>query len=454
MNDFDERAAVCDHAAEQSVLGAMLLSKAAIDQVTEILTGPAFYRSDHETVFGAIVDLHERNQPADPVTVAELLTKSGDLGRCGGAAYLHLLINSVPSASSAGHYADIVRRYAELRHLAATGTRLSAMGNNPETDLDDVVELYQAAIKELTDRLNATPGRATVPTVGDLFEGTLDRIENPPALQHIPTGIHDLDEVLGGGLHPGQLALIAARPGVGKSVMGFGMARKAAIDLGIPTLFATLEMSADECMRRMISAEAKVNLHHLQTGRLDERDWGLIAHVAERVMAAPLHIDESPRISAAQLRNTIRTLRRTTGLGLVVVDYLQLMGAPRADNREQQIAALSRDLKCLAQEMKLPIVALCQLNRESEKRSDKKPAMSDLRESGSLEQEADVIVLMHREDAYERETPRAGECDLILAKNRSGPTATVITAFQGHYARVVNMAAEPWTPHSVVSSAA
>lgn len=455
MNGFDDRLAETGHMAEQSVLGAMLLSKAAVDEATEILAGQDFYRPAHETIFAAIVDLHERSAPTDVVTVAELLAKDGDLDRCGRAEYLHILINAVPNVASAGYYAEIVRKYSTLRRLVATGIRLSAMGSNPDTDLDDVSELYHVAIKDLTDGLNATPGKAAVPAVGDLLDGTLHDIENPPPRQHVPTGIHDLDAVLSGGLHPGQLALIAARPAIGKSTLGFGMARKAAIGMHIPTLFVTLEMSADDCMLRLISAEAKVNLHHLQSGQLDERDWSLISHIAERVLAAPLYIDNTPRISAAQLRNTIRGLRRAgIDIGLVVVDYLQLMGTTRADNREQQIAALSRDLKAMAQELKIPIVALCQLNRESEKRTDKKPAMSDLRESGSLEQEADVIVLMHREDAYERETPRAGECDLILAKNRMGPTATITTAFQGHYARVVDMAKPDWSPHSALNNAA
>jgi replicative DNA helicase len=453
VNDFQERSAPSDHVAEQSVLGGMLLSKTAIDEVTGILTGPDFYRPAHEAVFEAIVDLRERNVPADVVTVAELLAKSGDLERCGGRMYLHTLISHVPTAANAGYYADIVRKYSALRLLVATGVRLAGMGNNSDTDLADVPELLGVAIRDLTAVLNATPG-TTVPTIGDLFIDTLDGIEHPPANRHVPTGIHDLDAVLGGGLNPGQLALIAARPAVGKSVMGFGLARKAAIGAGIPTLFVTLEMSADDIMRRLISAEAAVNLHHLQSNQLDERDWGLISRITERVLAAPLHIDNTPGISAAQLRNTIRTLRRTTGVGLVIVDYLQLMTPPKAENREQRIAALSRDLKSMAQEFQVPIVALCQINRESEKRSDKRPAMSDLRESGSLEQEADVIVLMHREDAYERETPRAGECDLILAKNRSGPTATITVAFQGHYARVVDMATPDWSPHSALNHAA
>lgn len=446
---------VFNNAAEQCVLGGMLLSAQTIGDVTDILTGADFHRPHHETIFEAILDLYERGQPVDPITVSELLTKNGDLQQVGGLPYLHVLINSVPSASTAASYAEIVLGYAELRELRATGVQIVSMAN-PTTDRDDIAEIYHVAIGKLQTRLNAVR-RATVPTAGDLFADTLDGIEKPAPLRNVPTGITDLDDILGGGLHPGQLALVAARPSVGKSVAGLGFARYAAIKHGIPTLLVTCEMSADDVMRRLISAEATVNLHHLQTGELDERDWGLIARIAEKVTAAPLHIDFTPGISAAQLRSTIRNLHRsTTGLGLVIVDYLQLMTPPKAENREQRIAALARELKYMSQEFNVPVVALAQLNRESEKRVDKVPTSSDLRESGALEQEADVIVLLHRPDMYEDDSPRAGECDVIVSKNRSGPKRTIATVFQGHYARLASMSSEsePWTPHAALRDVA
>jgi replicative DNA helicase len=453
MSDNPEgRSAPFDHAAEQSVLGAMLLSRDAVAEVAEIVTGPDFYRTDHEAIYEAIADLYERNQPADPVTVAELLLKNGDLARVGGHIYLHTLMNSVPTAANAGYYAEIVRKYSALRRLAALGVRLSAMGNNPDTDLDDVPALYDVAIRDLTHGLNTTSAHA-IPTAGDLMTATLEGIEKPSALAAVGTGFPDLDDVIR-GFAPGQLVVIGSRPRVGKSVIALNFIRHAAITLGIPALLATLEMSSEDVMRRLVAAQSGVNLSHILTSTCDERDWDLIARVNEQVRAAPLFIDDAPALSLTQLRQSIRSLQRGSGVGLVVVDYLQLMAPPKAENRQQQIAELSRGLKLLAKEFGVPIVALAQLNRESEKRSDKTPMMSDLRESGALEADADTVILLHRDDLYTPESKRAGECDLIVAKNRSGPTSTVTVAFQGHYSRCVSFAPEPWSPHSAANNAA
>lgn len=442
-----------DRGAEQAVLGAMMLDASVIDEIAGIIGGGDFAEYHHELIFNAIAAQHADGKPVDPIAVRARLAADDDAVRCGEAPYLLTLIGEVPTAAQGPYYADIVARHAQLRRLNAVATRLHGMATNPGTDIDDVPALYTAAITELTAALETT-GTAGIPSIGDLFASTLDAIEHPEKRVVVPTGIHDLDAVLGGGLQPGQLALIAARPSVGKSVAGLGLGRHASVVHKSPVLLWTGEMSADEITRRLIAAESGVELHRIQSGELGEFEWGKISRIADRVMAAPLQIDATPAVSLDQLRAMLRSMQRAGApAGLVVLDYLQLMTPPKAENREQRIAALSRGLKSMAQEYQIPIVALAQLNRESEKRQDKVPATSDLRESGSLEQEADIVVLIHREDMYVEESPRTGEADFIVAKNRSGPRCKITVAFQGQYARFVDMAAE-WTPHAALRSVA
>lgn len=441
-----------DNLAEQSVLGAMLLTPEAAADAAAVITAEDFHRPAHELIFTAIVALAHEGLTADIPTVADRLAREKNLVRCGGPVYLFNLAHNVPTPGMAAHYAHIVRGHAHRRRLAAVGTRLHQMGTRPDTDLDDIVDLYTAAIRDLNIALDATPA-ATTPTAADLVAAVLDDIENPPDAADIPTGIHDLDAILGGGLKPAQLVLIAARPSIGKSVAGLTVARAAA-RCGVRTLFATIEMTEAEVMRRLICAEAKVNMHHVQGRAVDDRDWALIAGALPRITALPLHIAFDSGFTIAALHNILRSHARTEPIGLVVIDYLQIMGGARGATREQAVAGLARELKRTAQEFGIPVVALAQLNRGSEQRTNKRPSMADLRESGALEQEADVVVLMHREDAYQRESPRAGECDLIMEKNRAGATATVTVAFQGHYSRLVDMAAEPWTPHAALRSVA
>lgn len=456
MNAYDDEQQpyeACDHDAERAVLGAMLLDARCIADVTAIAAPDAFHHPAHQMIADAIVAMNTTGRPTDPVSVHDEFLRRGQHTRIGGGGYLHRLYAAAPPIGQAGYYAGIVRRYHQQRLLAVIGTRLAAMGGDPDTDLDDIPDLYTAAIKHLEEGLAETPGTA-IPTTGDLFDTTIDRIENPERDTRIPTGIHDLDALLGGWA-PGQLVIIAARPSIGKSTLARTAARAAAINHHIPTLLSSMEMPTDEIMRCLISAEARVGLHRINHHALDEDDWGRIARRQGAITEAPLHLDDTPGITLGQLRHNAVTLQRTTGLGLLIIDYLQLMTAPKAENRQQAVAALSRGLKLLAQDLHIPIIALSQLNRESEKRADKKPTSADLRESGAIENDADVIILMHREDAYQQESPRAGECDLIVDKNRSGPKATITVAFQGHYARVADMAhADDWTPHSALRGAA
>ena len=434
-----ERTPPQDIAAEQCVLGGMMLSKDAIADVVEVLRGPDFYKPAHQAVYDAIINLYGRGEPADAVTVAAELSKRGEIARIGGAPYLHTLISSVPTAANAGYYAKIVQERAILRRLVEAGTRIVQLAYSTG-DADDVVDQAQAEVYAVTER------RASEDylRLSEIMEGALDEIDainsRGGQLTGVPTGFADLDQ-LTNGLHPGQLVIVAGRPSLGKSALAVDFLRSAAIKHGLPSCIFSLEMGRNEITMRLLSAESRVPLHSMRSGTMTDQDWTRLARRMGEVSSAPLFIDDSPNMSLMEIRAKCRRLKQRHDLRLVIVDYLQLMSSPRrVENRQQEVSEFSRSLKLLAKELDVPVVALSQLNRGPEQRADKKPQLSDLRESGSLEQDADVVILLHREDAYERESPRAGEADLIVAKHRNGPTATVTVAFQGHYSRFVDMA--------------
>jgi replicative DNA helicase len=429
-----------DIAAEQSVLGAMLLSKDAIADVVEVLRPTDFYRPAHESIYDTILDLYARGEPADAVTLCAELTRRGDLVRVGGAPYVHTLVSGVPTAANAGYYAGIVHEKAVLRRLVEAGTRIVAMGYGQEGEVDDVVDAAQAEIYRVTERRTSDD---YLP-LSEIIEGTLDELDaiggRGGEMAGVPTGFADLD-ALTNGLHGGQLIVVAARPAIGKSTLGLDLARSAAIKHQLPTVIFSLEMGRNEITMRLLSAEAKVALHHMRSGTMTSEDWDRVARRTGEVSTAPLFVDDSPNMSLMEIRAKCRRLKQRHGLRLVILDYLQLMSSgKRVESRQVEVSEFSRSLKLLAKELDVPVVAISQLNRGPEQRQDKKPLLSDLRESGSIEQDADMVVLLHREDAYERESPRAGEADFIVAKHRNGPTATVTVAFQGHYSRFVDMA--------------
>ena len=436
-----DRTPPADLAAEQAVLGAMLLSKDAIADVVEALKSADFYRPAHATVFEAILDLYGRGEPADAVMVAGELTRSGEITRIGGAAYLHTLVSMVPTAANASYYARIVSEQAVLRRMVTAGTRIVQMGYAATGEVSDLVDRAQAEVFALTS------GRTSEDylSLGEVFEGAIEEIEAIAAhggqMVGVPTGFADLD-ALTNGLHPGQLVIVAARPAIGKSTLGLDLARAASIHNGAASVIFSLEMARNEIVMRLMSAEAQVPLSHMRGGTMSDADWQKLARKSGAITAAPLFIDDSPNMSMMEVRAKCRRLKQKHDLRLVIVDYLQLMSSgKRVESRQQEVAEFSRALKLLAKELEVPVIAISQLNRGPEQRQDKKPMMSDLRESGSLEQDADVVILLHREDAYERESPRAGEADFIVAKHRNGPTATITVAFQGHYSRFVDMAA-------------
>jgi replicative DNA helicase len=638
-----ERTPPHDMAAEQCVLGGMLLSQDAIAEVIETLRAPDFYRPAHQIIYETILDLYGRGEPSDAVTISAELSKRGEIARVGGAPYLHTLISSVPTAANAGYYAKIVHEQSVLRKLVEVGTRITQRGYAADgADADAILDWAEAEVLSIAEK---RAGEDYLP-LSEIMPGTLDEIEaigsRGGQMVGVPTGFQDLD-ALTNGLHTGQMVIIAARPAVGKalaldtplptptgwttmgevrvgdhligadgkptrvvaatevmtgrpcyevefsdgevivadadhqwrtsalapsrpasrgsapltmrrptsrtawpcgprsrypvdghrpavpgasssgvlldapapvdeqaqavrttreiaatlrhgagaepthaiegpgsrvryivdvrpvdsvpvrcvqvdaddhmylagrsgipthnSTLALDLARAAAVKHGLTAAFFSLEMSRNEITMRLLSAEARVALHAMRSGTMNDDDWTRLARRMSEVSEAPLFIDDSPNMSMMEIRAKCRRLKQQHDLRLVVIDYLQLMtSGKRVESRQVEVSEFSRSLKLLAKELGVPVVALSQLNRGPEQRTDKKPMVSDLRESGSIEQDADVVILLHREDAYEKESPRAGEADLIVAKHRNGPTATITVAFQGHYSRFVDMA--------------
>ncbi len=435
-----ERTPPQDVAAEQSVLGGMLLHKDAIADVVEVLRSGDFYRPAHQTIYDVILDLYGRGEPADAITVAGELTRTGAIGRIGGAPYLHTLLSSVPTAANAGYYARIVAERAILRRLVEAGTRIVQLGYASDGgEVDDLVDRAQQAIYDVTERRTSED----YVVLADVMQPAMDEMEaistRAGSMTGVPTGFVDLDR-LTNGLHPGQLIIIAGRPGLGKSTLGLDISRSCSVKHGMTSAIFSLEMSKTEITMRLLSAEARIGLHNMRSGTMTDDDWAKLARRMGEVADAPLFIDDSPNLSMMEIRAKARRLKQRHDLRLVVIDYLQLMsGNKKAESRQQEVSELSRSLKLLAKELEVPVIAMSQLNRGPEQRTDKRPQLSDLRESGSIEQDADMVILLHREDYYEKESPRAGEADFIVAKHRNGPTDNITVAFQGHYSRFVDM---------------
>jgi len=435
-----ERTPPHDLLAEQSAIGGMLLSKDAVADVIESVRAVDFYIPKHEIIFEAILSLYSHGEPTDVIAVTDELTKTGELSRAGGAEYLHTLTGLVPTAANAGFYAGIVAEKAVLRRLVEAGTRIVQMGYASEGEVVDLVNNAQAEIYGVTGGVEAedfVPLTVAVTTAIDEIEAARGR---DGSMTGVPTGFSELDE-LTNGLHPGQLIIVAARPALGKSTLALDFARAASIKHDMPTIIFSLEMGRSEIAMRLLSAEAAVPLQSMRKGTVDPRDWTTIASTRGRINDAPLYIDDSPNMTLVEIRAKCRRLKQRVGLKMVVIDYLQLMtSGKRVESRQQEVSEFSRALKLLAKELQVPVIALSQLNRGPEQRADKMPALSDLRESGSLEQDADMVILLHRESAYEKDNPRAGEADFIVAKHRNGPTKTVTVAFQGHFSRFQDMA--------------
>lgn len=435
--------------AEMATLGGMLLSKEAVTDVIEVLRGPEFYKPAHEEIFDAIVEVYNRSEPADALIVGDELAKRGQLERVGGAPYLASLMAAVPTAANAAYYARIVREKALMRGLVQAGTRITQLGYS--TDAGDIAELVTLAEAEVYSVAHTEGEKEDYIAVGELLNEANLEIEagqsrENGAMTGVPTGFVELDE-LTGGLHPGQMIIVAARPAMGKSTLAVDFCRSASIhsrdengDL-IPSCYFSLEMGRMELMMRILAAESGVSMNKLRGGSpMDERDWEDVARAYNPVSEAPLYIDDSPNLTMPEIRSKALRLKQQNKLGLMVIDYLQLMSSgKRVESRQQEVSEFSRSLKLLAKELEIPVIAVAQLNRGPEQRTGNKPQMSDLRESGSLEQDADIIMLLHRPEYYQEEE-RPGEADIIVAKHRNGQTRTIPVAFQGHLSRFANMA--------------
>jgi replicative DNA helicase len=441
--DF-ERVPPNDLHAEAAALGGQLLSKDAIADVLDTpLQQRDYYKPAHETIQAAILFLYGKGEPADPITVAAELAKRGDLTKVGGASYLHTLVQAVPTAANAAYYADIVHGLAVLRRLVQAGTRITQLGYSAQGELDDVRSAVEAEVLDALATREQTAGTTYVREGIPGFWDDLDALmKGTGTLTGLPTGLTDLDS-LTNGFQPGQFIVIGARPAMGKSTLALDFARAASIQHGKTSAFFSLEMGRAEILQRLYSAEARVALHHIRSGAVTEDDLDRLARRTPAIEQVPLLLDDSPELTMTEIRSRARRIKQAKGLDLLIVDYLQLMQSGtsrRPESRQQEVSDLSRSFKLLAKKLEIPVIALSQLNRGPEQRTEKKPMVSDLRESGSIEQDADMVILLHREDAYEKESPRSGEADLIVAKHRNGPTGTVTVAFQGHYSRFVNMA--------------
>ncbi len=427
--------------AEESLLGAMLLSRDAVAAAAEVVSAADFYKPAHGHLYDAITSLVAQGEPVDPVTVADELRRADLLDAVGGPETLIRLQTSTPATTNAAHYAKIVEEHALLRRMIGVANEIAELGYSLPDDIIKTVDhaeslVYHLSQHRMTDSMSQ---------LQDMLKETLDRIEElydrGDAITGVPSGYTDLDGLLS-GLQPSALVVVGARPAVGKTAFALGMASHAALHARRPVLFFSLEMSRVELSQRLLCAEARVDSRRIRNGQLDDADWTKITHAVGRLGEAPIWIDDNPNVSLMEIRGKARRLKSRVGdLGLVVVDYIQLMtGRQGAENRQVEVAELSRGLKILARELEVPVVALAQLNRSLEQRADKRPMLSDLRESGSLEQDADVVMFLYRDEIYNPESPDRGTAEVLVAKHRSGPTGMCRLAYLSHYTRFANMA--------------
>jgi replicative DNA helicase len=435
--DAFERVPPQDLHAEAGALGGMLLSKDAIPDVHQHISRRSYYHQAHGLIHDAILDLWRKGQPADPITVTAYLTERGDIVRVGGPGTLHSIVNSVPTAANAEYYAEIVRERHIQRELIETGTRLVQRGydtENPEDTLDAAV----AELQHLTQQLRRTSA-SRERTLDEMLEEYLEDLETG-VTDTLPLPYQDLEEVL--KPEPGDFIVVAARPAVGKTVVLLDIARNVGIKHKMRARVASMEMSHKQLTQRILAAEARVGLHKIRHRITTAEDDRSIRAAIARMTGSPLVVDDSPAVPLSKLRGRLRQLAALDQVPAVLcVDYLQIMKAEAAagSNRTGEVDSLARGLKELAQEFRMVVIAAAQLNRQVEQRPDKTPTMADLRESGQIEAEANSIVLLYREEVYDKETPRAGELDLIVAKNRQGPTAKITVAFKSYLATAIDM---------------
>jgi len=430
--------------AEQSLLGGLMLDHKSWDKVADVVTASDFYRKDHRLIFAAIATLAESANPSDVVTVSEWLENNSQLDEAGGLEYLATLANETPGAANARSYAKILRERSMLRSLITAGNEISGAAFNTEgRSAAEIVDDAERMVFEIAE--SGARGKSGFKALKEILPEAVDRIDllhqSDGDITGISTGFTEFDK-LTAGLQPGDLIIIAGRPSMGKTTLAINIAENAAIGSKVPTAIYSMEMPSQQLAFRMISSLGRVDQTHLRTGRFPDEDWSRINTAVQLMSEAPIFIDDTPALSPTEIRARARRLQREHGLGLIVIDYLQLMAVPgNTENRATEISEISRSLKALAKELSVPVIALSQLNRSVEQRTDKRPVMSDLRESGAIEQDADLIVFIYREEVYNQDTPRKGIADIVIAKQRNGPIGDFPLTFVGRYTKFEN-----WVP--------
>ncbi|MEI7904508.1 MAG: replicative DNA helicase [Candidatus Firestonebacteria bacterium] len=431
--------------AEKSVLGSMLIEQEAVEKVIELLKESHFYRDAHRKLFNIIVTLYDTSQPVDIITVSEELKKKSQLEAVGGMEYITELINAVPTAANVGYYAHIVREKGALRDLINVATNIVGEAYQEESKVDELLDKAEHSIFEVSEK-RVKQGFIKLK---ELVHNSMEKIEELTQRQTLVTGVATgfdrLDEMTT-GFHGGELIIVAARPGMGKTSLMLSIAQHAAIVNKLPVAIFSLEMSSEQISMRLLCSEARVNLHRLRSGRLYKEDWPKLIMAASSLSEASIYIDDSSTINALEIKAKTRRLKADNKIGLVIVDYLQMMeGVKQSENRVQEISQISRSLKSLAKEMNVPVVVASQLSRMTERqdRSEKRPQLSHLRESGAIEQDADVVLMLYRESYYNREVENKAETEIIIGKQRNGPTGIVKVAFLEEYAKFDNIILNP-----------
>lgn len=435
--------------AEQSVIGGLLLENSAWDRIGDLIAEADFYRHDHRLIYRQIAAMIARSLPADVVTVAESLQQAALLEQVGGLAYLASLAQNTPTTANIRRYAEIVRERSIMRRLVEVGSEIADSAFNPQgRDASQLLDAAEARVFQIAE--SSKNGKQSFRDMGQLVAEVVERIDhlynrdNPDDVTGVPTGFADLDRMTS-GLQPGDLIIVAGRPSMGKTAFSVNIAENVALATGEPVAIFSMEMGGAQLVMRMVGSVGRLDQHKIKTGRLQDDDWQKLTYVVGRLTDAPIHIDESPGLTALEVRARARRLARQYNdkLGLIVIDYLQLMSgssSARDANRATELGEISRSLKSLAKELKVPIIALSQLSRTVEHRPDKRPMMSDLRESGAIEQDADLILFMYRDEYYHPDSPDKGLAEVIIGKHRNGPTGRVRLAFLGHYSRFENAA--------------
>lgn len=424
--------------AEQAVLGAMMIEREAISKVSEVIRPEDFYREAHRLIFNAMMELFNKNEAVDLVTVVEVLRRDEKLEGAGGIAYVSALANSVPTAANVMYHARIVEEKALLRQLINTATYVAGMGYEANEEVAVIMDKAEKLILEVSNRKAGQEFASIKNIIFDVFDKVSELYSSKGGITGLPTGFKDLDK-LTSGLQPSDLILIAARPSMGKTAFVLNIAQNIAVKEKKAVAFFSLEMSKEQLVQRMLCAEAPIDAQRLRIGELENNDWDKLVRAADRLAAAPIFIDDTAGITVMEMRSKARRLKIEHDLQLIIIDYLQLMqggtGSSRSENRQQEISEISRSLKALARELKVPVIALSQLSRGVESRQVKKPMLSDLRESGSLEQDADIVAFIYREDYYEPETERKNITDIIIAKHRNGPVDSVQLFFHKQFTK-------------------